>query len=132
MKRTLYPKLLTGYLMYGVIGFLIITTFTYHITFGFVEKKEAANLYRESALISSSYAENYFSKSMTLEEIRTQLSTLSAYLSSEIWIVDTRGNIILNTAKPTLAESVESIPNFDVTDFGSKYYQVGTFYDQFS
>ena len=118
--------------MYGVIGFLIITTFTYHITFGFVEKKEAANLYRESALISSSYAENYFSKSMTLEEIRTQLSTLSAYLSSEIWIVDTRGNIILNTAKPTLAESVESIPNFDVTDFGSKYYQVGTFYDQFS
>ena len=24
MKRTLYPKLLTGYLMYGVIGFLLI------------------------------------------------------------------------------------------------------------
>ena len=39
MKRTLYPKLLAGYLMYGVIGFLIITTFTYHITFAFVEKK---------------------------------------------------------------------------------------------
>ena len=132
MKRTLYPKLLTGYLMYGVIGFLIITTFTYHVTFDFIEKKEAASLYRESALISSSYAENYFSKSMTLEEIRTQLSTLSGYLSSDIWIVDTRGNIILNTAKPTLAESVEAIPDFDVTDFGSKYYQVGTFYDQFS
>ena len=32
MKRTLYPKLLAGYLMYGLIGFLIITTFTYHIT----------------------------------------------------------------------------------------------------
>ena len=53
MKRTLYPKLLAGYLMYGLIGFLIITTFTYHITFAFVEKKEAASLYRESALISS-------------------------------------------------------------------------------
>ena len=118
--------------MYGVIGFLIITTFTYHVTFDFIEKKEAASLYRESALISSSYAENYFSKSMTLEEIRTQLSTLSGYLCSDIWIVDTRGNIILNTAKPTLAESVEAIPDFDVTDFGSKYYQVGTFYDQFS
>lgn len=45
MKRTLYPKLLAGYLMYGLIGFLIITTFTYHITFAFVEKKEAASLY---------------------------------------------------------------------------------------
>lgn len=39
MKRTLYPKLLAGYLMYGLIGFLIITTFTYHITFAFVEKR---------------------------------------------------------------------------------------------
>lgn len=132
MKHTLYPKLLAGYVMYGVIGFIIITTFTYHITFDFIEKKEASSLYRESALISSSYAENYFSKSMTLEEIHTQLAALSTYLSGEIWIVDTHGNIILNTAKPTLTESSESILNFDVTDFGSKYYQVGTFYNEFS
>lgn len=132
MKHTLYPKLLAGYVMYGVIGFIIITTFTYHITFDFIEKKEASSLYRESALISSSYAENYFSKSMTLEEIHTQLAALSTYLSGEIWIVDTHGNIILNTAKPTLTESSESISNFDVTDFGSKYYQVGTFYNEFS
>lgn len=132
MKRTLYPKLLAGYLMYGVICFLIITTFTYHATFQSVEKREASSLYRESALISSSYAENYFSKSMTLEEIQTQLATLSTYLSSEIWIVDTKGNIILNTAKPNLAESQESIPGFNVTDFGSSYYQIGHFYEQFT
>lgn len=132
MKRTLYPKLLAGYLMYGVIGFLIITTFTYHITFDFIEKKEASSLYRESALISSSYAENYFSKSMTLEEIQTQLTALSTYLSGEIWITDHRGNVILNTAKPELPKEGESIPGFDVTDFGNKYYQVGTFYNHFS
>ena len=77
MKRTLYPKLLAGYLMYGIIGFIIITTFTYHMIFDFVEKRDAANLYRESALISSNYAAEYFSKSMTLDEIRTQLATLS-------------------------------------------------------
>ena len=132
MKRTLYPKLLAGYLMYGVIGFLIITTFTYHITFDYVEQREAANLYRESAYISSNYAQSYYSQSMSLEEIRVQLSALSTYLSSEIWIVDTRGNIILNTARGDLEENAESIPGFDVTDFGSRYYQTGYFYDQFS
>lgn len=132
MKRTLYPKLLAGYLMYGIIGFIIITTFTYHMIFDFVEKRDAANLYRESALISSNYAAEYFSKSMTLDEIRTQLATLSTYLSSEIWIVDTRGNIILNTANPSLPEEGVSIPGFNITDFGSRYYQVGTFYGQFS
>lgn len=132
MKRTLYPKLLAGYLLYGVIGFLIIATFTYQLTFDFIEKKEAANLYRESAVISSRYAGNYFSHSMTLEEIRTQLETLSAYLSGEIWIVDTKGNIILNTAKPDLSELETSIPGFNLTDFGSRYYQTGTFYDRFT
>ena len=130
MKRTLYPKLLAGYLMYGLIGFLIITTFTYHITFAFVEKKEAASLYRESALISSNYAGNYFSKTMTLDEIQTQLSTLSTYLSSEIWIVDTPGNIILNTAAPGCDPT--PVPGFNITDFGSRYYQTGTFYNQFT
>lgn len=134
MKRTLYLKLLAGYLMYGIIGFIIITTFAYHITFDYVEKRDAANLYRESALISSNYAANFFSKSMTLDEIQTQLSTLSTYLSSEIWIVDTKGNIILNTSDPSQVqdEDTEPIPGFNITDFGSKYYQIGTFYDQFS
>ena len=58
MNRTLYPNLLSGFLMYGVSGCLIFKTFTYHISFAFVEKKEAASLYRESALISSNYAGN--------------------------------------------------------------------------
>ncbi len=132
MKRTLFPKLLAGYLLYGILGFLIIATFTYHLTFRFLERHEAAALYRESALISSVYAENYFSKTMTLEEIRTQLTTLGIYLSGEIWIVDTKGSIILNTAQPEPAEKMETIPGFDVTDFGSSYFQTGRFYNCFS
>lgn len=132
MKHTLYPKLILGYILYGIIGFVIITTFTYHLTFEFVERRAAASLYRESALISSSYAENYFSKSTSLSEIQKQLSALAEYLSGEIWIVDQHGNIILNTATPDLVQNTEKIANFDITDFGSKYYQIGNFYDEFS
>lgn len=132
MKRTLYPKFLAGYVIYGLIGFLIITTFTYRMTYRFVEMREAAGLYRESALISSSYAEHYFSQSMTAEDIQEPLTALASYLSSEIWIVDTRGTILLNTAKPETTDTPETIPDFSVTDFGNKYYQTGTFYGQFS
>ena len=129
MKRTLYLKLLVGYLLFGFLGFLIITTFTYHMTYQYLEKKEAASLYRESALISSDYAENYYNHSMNLEEIQTQLTTLSAYLNAEIWIVDTKGSIILNTANPEDQSIV--LEGFDVTDFGNKYYKIGSFYDYF-
>lgn len=130
MKRKLYLKLLSGYLLFGALGFLIIATFTYHLTFQHLEKKEAQSLYRESALISSNYAQNYFSHSMTLDEINEQLCTLDAYLNADIWIMDTHGNILINTG---VAESNgESIPVFDVTDFGNRYYRIGTFYDYFS
>ena len=129
MKRTLYLKLLGGYLLFGLLGFLIIATFTYHLTFQHLEKKEAQNLYRESALISSSYAQNYFSNSMTLDEINEQLSALGTYLNADIWIVDTHGKILINTAGTENTD--ETIPDFDMTDFGNRYYRVGTFYDYF-
>ena len=129
MKRTLYLKLLGGYLLFGLLGFLIIATFTYHLTFQHLEKKEAQNLYRESALISSSYAQNYFSNSMTLDEINEQLSALGTYLNADIWIVDTHGKILINTAGTENTD--ETIPDFDMTDFGNRYYRVGSFYDYF-
>ena len=129
MKRTLYLKLLGGYLLFGLLGFLIIATFTYHLTFQHLEKKEAQNLYRESALISSSYAQNYFSNSMTLDEINEQLSALDTYLNADIWIVDTHGKILINTAATENTD--ETIPDFNMTDFGNRYYRVGTFYDYF-
>ena len=80
MKRTLYPKLLAGYLLFGLLGFIIIATFTYHLTFQHLERREAQSLYREASLISSNYAQNYFNNSTTLDEISTQLSTLDTYL----------------------------------------------------
>lgn len=47
MKRTLYPKLLAGYLLFGLLGFIIIATFTYHLTFQHLERREAQSLYRK-------------------------------------------------------------------------------------
>ena len=129
MKRTLYLKLLAGYLLFGLLGFFIIATFTYHVTYNHFQKKEAAALYRESAQISSSYAENYFSHALSLEELETQLSALDTYLGADIWIIDPKGSIILNTGAP--AQDTEFISDFDIMDFGNRYYQIGNFYDYF-
>ena len=44
MTRTVYLKLLGGYLLFGLLGFLSFATFTYHLTLQLLEKKEAQNL----------------------------------------------------------------------------------------
>lgn len=129
MKRTLSLKLFGGLLLFGLLGFLIIVTFTYHITYQYLEKREASSLYRESALISSNYAGNYYNNSMTTDEILTQLSTLSTYINADIWIVDNKGTILLNTA--SRSSEVEVLESFDITDFGNHYSQIGNFYGYF-
>ncbi len=131
MKKTLYPKMLVGYLLYGILGFLLIATFTTYATTQYIEKKEAAGLYREANLISTNYAQNFYNQSMTLSEIETQLSTIGTYLNAEIWIVDTRGTLILNSADEESVLSPGTVEDFDITDFGNRYYQIGTFYDSF-
>lgn len=129
MKRTLFLKLLGGYLIFGLLGFIIVATFNYHVTYDYLEKKEAQSLYRESALVSSNYAQNYYNNSITLDELKGQLSALDNYLNADIWIVDTKGNIILNTASGSTTP--ELIEDFDVTDFGNRYSQIGSFYGYF-
>ena len=130
MKRTLSLKLFGGFLLFALLSFMIILTFTYHVTYNHLETKEASSLYRESALISSNYAQNYYNNTMTTEELQTQLTTLSGYMNADIWIVDTKGNILVNTASKS--SEPEMLESFNITDFGNRYSQIGTFYDYFS
>lgn len=127
MKRTLYLKLLLGYVAFGILGFITIATFTSHQTMDYIENEAAENLYRESNLIASNYAADYYRQTMTLDDLKSQISAIAAYLDADIWIVDTKGTILIDSANTT--PSGTPIKNFDITSFGAKYSLVGTFYD---
>ena len=127
MKRTLYLKLIVGYAIFLLLSFLTVTLFTYHIAYQHIEKQEAASLYREASAISNTYGTNYYSRTLTLEDFRLQLSSLSKYSNVTIWIIDTKGNINITTSG-----TVKNIENFNILDFGNNYYQTGNFYHSFS
>lgn len=131
MKRTLYLKLITGFLLFGIIGFCIIATFTSHYTSEYMEKREADNLYREATLIANTYATNYFSDSLTLSELQQQLRSLDSYLSAQIWIVNTSGQILVNSREPVDMAHLTRIEGLNIADFGSHYYCTGDFYGCF-
>lgn len=130
MKRTLYIKLLGGYLIFILLSFLAVTFFMYQTTYEHLEQQEATNLYREASSISSSYGANYYSHALTQDEFRLQLSTLSNYSGVTIWIVDTKGNINIDSSG--YGAGVRTIEGFDILDFGNKYYRIGNFYNSFS
>ena len=130
MKRTLYLKLLLGYVAFGILGFLTIATFTSHLSQEYVEQESAESLYREANLIASSYAANYYRSTITLEDVQAQISAIAVYLDSDIWILNTDGTILISSK--TAAPKNTVIEDFDITAFGTKYYMVGKFYNSFS
>ncbi len=132
MKRTLYLKILLGYLLFGILGFIVIATFTSHLSMNTMEEQEADNLYREATLIAGTYATNYYNSNITLEDLRQHLNAVDSYLEAQIWIVDTDGTIlVLSDESEDITENAR-IPQLNIADFGSSYYQKGFFYDSFS
>lgn len=132
MRRTLYLKLLLGYLLFGVLGFIVVSTVTSHFSMQYIERQEAKDLYRESTMIAETYAANYYSNTLTLADLQRQLEALDTYLSAQIWIINPGGQIMVNSRNPVDMDNIETVNNFSITDFGSNYYQIGSFYDYFS
>lgn len=128
MRRTLYLKLLMGYAVFGILGFLITAAFTSRMTLNYIKKDTASNLYRESNLLASSYAARYYRGAITLEDAKEHFHTISTYLDADIWVINKDGQIMINSNGDS---QLKSIQNFDVTAFGASYYQTGTFFDAF-
>ena len=131
MKRTLYFKILFGYLIFGILGFITVATFTSNYTMQYIKDKEASSLYRESTMIASSYAANYYNNNITLDDLHTQLEALDTYLTAQIWIVNPSGEILVNSEEPVDVSNPKIIDGFSITDFGNKYYKIGSFYHSF-
>lgn len=132
MRKTLYIKLLFGYLLFGIFSFILVATVTSQVQLKYLEKYTASDLYREATLAANNYAVEYYRDTTTLKDLQNQLEALDTYLSAQIWIMDKNGTILVNSRNPVDMENPEKIKNFNATDFGSKYYKIGNFYDYFS
>lgn len=128
MKRTLYPKLLLGYVAFGILGFLTIAIFTSRMTLNYIERDTASDLYRESNLLAANYAANYYRGTMTLEDVTSHFVAVATYLDTEIQVVSPDGKVLISSSSDT---SSDAIQNFDITVFGTSYYQTGTFFNTF-
>lgn len=128
MKRTLGYKLIGGVVLYGILGFLLVASL---IEWTFQQKAqstEATRLYKEALAITANYAQDYYRNRVTQEELETQMRVLSAYTEGDIWIVDRKGIVLIGNDEN---EEPYEIPDFRISDFGTKYYRVGDFYGTF-
>lgn len=131
MKRTLYSKFVLAYVIFGIFGFIIVTTFVPSMTREHLIREKAGNLYSEATLIANTYASGLYTSETSLETVKTQLDSLSVYLNSIIRIINPSGRLVLDTNTPLNVEEVVMIENFDPTEASGSYYIVGDFFGNF-
>lgn len=132
MKKTLYLKFLLAYLIFGFFGFVVTSTFSSRMIKENVTRDKAEALYRESLLISSSYAQKLYNSEITLDYVKEQLDALSTYLSSTIWIINPSGRILVDSSADLSVSDSIFVENFDRDITADSYYTVGTFFGMFN
>lgn len=132
MKNALYVKFLFGYVILGILSIFVISLMGSALIEQDLTRQTGDYLYKEAVNIASNHADYYYSQQASLEDTYFNLCTLSEYQSTQIWMLDPEGRILINTAAALNPDDPEQIDNFDPLSLGTGYYSIGKFYNCFS
>jgi len=131
MKKTLYLKFLLAYLIFGIFGFIAVSTFSPGMVRDHYVKENAEKFYSEANLISSTYASELYNNEVGLETVKDQIDAIALFLHASIEIINPSGRVVLDSRHDINVEDVLLIENFDPTITGNTYYVVDRFFDTF-
>lgn len=132
MKKKLYVKFLSGYIVFGILAFVLVSTLAYYGLKKQMQRSQAHALYTECTEIAANYAANYYSGHIDLAQLHSHIATLSKYMGTRVRVTGSSGRIIIDSEDPDILSKNVEISGFDVSDFGSSYYMVNNFYRTFS
>ncbi len=129
MTHSLYYKLLLGYLLFGLLGFVTIATFSSDMTYRYLINRKAEILYDEATMIADNCSKVYEGKEINLEVAYPQLQAVSSYLQSDVWILNHTGSIVADSSNKKTGTAIEG---FDPTAQGNHLYTIGSYYGLFN
>ncbi len=130
MKHSLYYKFILGYLVFGLLGFVSIATFSAQLMNRNQVKLQAEAMYDEASLIASAYSNVYQGKKQDLDSVYPQLQAVAKFIRAEVWVVNRQGIIVVDSEQNKRAGT--AIEGFDPTAAGNKPYSTGSYYGIFS
>ena len=131
MKHTLYLKFLLAYIIFGVVGVVIVTTFVPTMIQEHLVREKSSELYSQGSLIADTYASELYKSETSLEEVKEQLDFLSDCTGSIVQIINPSGRLILDSTREIDVETTIMIDYFDPTVSANSYYIIGNFFETF-
>ena len=127
MRKKMLVRLLIEYVIFGIIGFLTISILIPKMVYTYTVNSESAAMYRQANYIASSYGPGVMAgTNVYIQNAAVQLTTIDRYLDADIMLVDTYGDIVIDTYGIH-----GTIDNFDPSVSGNRYYFIGDFFGTF-
>lgn len=123
----MFVRLLIEYVIFGVISFLTISILIPQMVHRRSVKNESSAMYRQATYIASSYGPGVMTENEAyIKSALTQLTIIDRYLQCDVMLVDTNGNIVMDTYGYS-----GRIDGFDPSISGNRYYFEGDFFGTF-
>lgn len=131
MKRTLYVKFIIGYIVLGILGFIIISTLGSSLLGRTLVRQNANALYKEANSIATNEASSSFTRYSSIQEMHDILSALAVYQDATILLIKPSGELFINTDMTLDPENPQTLTDFNPVAFGNSYYATDKFYNHF-
>ena len=128
MRVSLYIKVLFGYLIFGVLGFIAIAFFSSNMTLRYLVRDRADQLYNEANMIASTCRQRYSGSNIGIESLEPQISSIASYFDADIWIIEQQGKVVYRSDGKATDILIE---DFDPSEQGRGRYAIGHYYDLF-
>ncbi len=129
MKRSIYAKFIVSYIALAIVILVVVATLGPFLLEKRLAKNTARVLYNEANEIATSDAAILFFSSGSEKNLAPSVKLLSAYQSSNIWILDDKGALLIATDRQVTPGTPVMIDGFDAASFGPQYYEIGSFYN---
>lgn len=131
MKKRLYIKYISAIILLGILGLAAISAMGGRLVKKHIISVYSGELYREATEISSRRIPAYYQDTDYAADVYENLCTLASYQGSDIWLISTQGEILMDTSAALLTEDFPVIQGFNPVLTSGSYYQTGTFFGQF-
>ena len=131
-NRKLYYKFILAYVCFAALCVVVVLTVTSPITYTFLIRQKANELYRSANEISNTYAKYFYDDSLSTDDVRKQLGASGDFSSLTIWIMNTDGEVIYDSATDSKNGAHFTVKEFANEKPSKSFYREGDFHGCFS
>ena len=132
MKLSLSLKFVITYIVLGITGFVLLNTEGLHMMGNHIINNESSRLYTSAVSLSSTKVIRSYQNTESLEYAHEMLQAVADTEQVDIMIIDSQGQLVLDTSTPLADIRSDALTGFDPTASKNSYYTIDDYFGYYT